>query len=305
MREQDCATSQFPLWWDWYKASLTVWNNLLPDGINPSQGRHSLSPWLAWNAASLQAWNRILLPWLKTPLFAQVLGTLAETYCDLSAASSGLAQTEQAMQAARSELLSDQENGGQLLPPGVGQTPRRLVWTKKPARLYHYDESVHAPRKYRTPLLMVYALINKPYILDLLPGRSLIDYLWSSTGSMSTCSTGAFLALKRNDWTSMTSCSSTCRTVSTRSRASQGRSVSISSAIALVVCSSHSSPVFTRLSSTSWPPLTRLFLLHKPDPPSTRSAVLRKSGSSCQAITSDSSPVRRPSMICGPESWSG
>ncbi len=69
------------------------------------------------------------------------------------------------------------ERTGTVLPPGVGQTPRTLLWTKNKARLYRYNRSVEAPVKYRTPLLMVYALINKPYILDLLPQRSLIEYL--------------------------------------------------------------------------------------------------------------------------------
>lgn len=170
MREQAAAPSQFSLWWDWYKASLAVWKNLLPGGL--SQGQHLLSPWLCCNAAYLEDWNRLLVPWMQTPLFAQFLGTLTETRCARSAAI-GLAQAEQAAQIAR----SGQEDGGQLLPSGVGRTPRRLVWTRKPARLYHYEESAHAPVTYRTPLLMVYALINKPYILDLLPGRSLIDHL--------------------------------------------------------------------------------------------------------------------------------
>ena len=61
--------------------------------------------------------------------------------------------------------------------PQVGQTPRTLIWKKNKARLYRYNRSIETPVKYRTPLLMVYALINKPYILDLLPGRSFIEYL--------------------------------------------------------------------------------------------------------------------------------
>lgn len=59
--------------------------------------------------------------------------------------------------------------------PQVGQTPKELVWTKNKAKLYRYQ-----PNKQKTnnvPILMVYALINKPYILDLYPGNSLIEHL--------------------------------------------------------------------------------------------------------------------------------
>ena len=33
------------------------------------------------------------------------------------------------------------------------------------------------PSKHKTPILLVYALINKPYILDLTKGSSLVEYL--------------------------------------------------------------------------------------------------------------------------------
>lgn len=59
--------------------------------------------------------------------------------------------------------------------PQVGQTPKEVIWTKNKAKLYHYYNST--PKKHATPLLLVYALINKPYILDLAPGNSLVEYL--------------------------------------------------------------------------------------------------------------------------------
>lgn len=59
--------------------------------------------------------------------------------------------------------------------PQVGLTPKEVVWTKNKAKLYRY----HAvgERRHATPILMVYALINKPYILDLTPGNSLVEFL--------------------------------------------------------------------------------------------------------------------------------
>ncbi|MCA1738666.1 MAG: class III poly(R)-hydroxyalkanoic acid synthase subunit PhaC [Actinobacteria bacterium] len=59
----------------------------------------------------------------------------------------------------------------------TGQTPREVVWAKNKARLYRYEPS--AGKKYPVPILMVYALINRPYVLDLLPSNSLIEYLTS------------------------------------------------------------------------------------------------------------------------------
>jgi polyhydroxyalkanoate synthase subunit PhaC len=57
----------------------------------------------------------------------------------------------------------------------TGQTPKEVVWTKNKAKLYRYQPS--AETKYSVPILMVYALINRPYVLDLLPGNSFIEYL--------------------------------------------------------------------------------------------------------------------------------
>ncbi|QIN79882.1 class III poly(R)-hydroxyalkanoic acid synthase subunit PhaC [Rubrobacter marinus] len=57
----------------------------------------------------------------------------------------------------------------------TGQTPKTTVWTKNKARLYRYEPE--QPKEHAVPILMVYALINKPYILDLMPGNSLIEHL--------------------------------------------------------------------------------------------------------------------------------
>jgi len=64
-----------------------------------------------------------------------------------------------------------------LNPPRVpvGQTPKEEIWSKNKAKLYRY-----VPVKehlYPVPVLLVYALINRPYIMDLTPGNSFIEYL--------------------------------------------------------------------------------------------------------------------------------
>ncbi|MDQ0199801.1 class III poly(R)-hydroxyalkanoic acid synthase subunit PhaC [Neobacillus ginsengisoli] len=59
--------------------------------------------------------------------------------------------------------------------PEVGPTPKEVVWTRNKTKLYRYISE--QPRKHKIPLLLIYALINKPYILDLTKGGSLIEYL--------------------------------------------------------------------------------------------------------------------------------
>ena len=60
-------------------------------------------------------------------------------------------------------------------PAHVGQTPKDVVWERGTAKLYRYRPL--APRIHALPLLMVHSLISKPYILDLIPGNSFVEYL--------------------------------------------------------------------------------------------------------------------------------
>ena len=69
---------------------------------------------------------------------------------------------------ATSVLTSDAE-------PEVGPTPKEVIWTKNKTKLYRYISE--QPTKHKVPLLLVYALINKPYILDLTKGSSFVEYL--------------------------------------------------------------------------------------------------------------------------------
>ena len=57
----------------------------------------------------------------------------------------------------------------------VGQTPKDVIWHCGTAKLYRYCSTT--PTVYPVPLLMVHSLISKPYILDLIPGNSFIEYL--------------------------------------------------------------------------------------------------------------------------------
>ena len=59
-------------------------------------------------------------------------------------------------------------------PPkfGFGATEHEVVYRKERMRLLHYASD--AKTKRNPPILMVYAVINKPYVLDLHPDRSVI-----------------------------------------------------------------------------------------------------------------------------------
>lgn len=59
--------------------------------------------------------------------------------------------------------------------PEVAPTPKEVIWTKNKTTLYRYISD--QPIKHKVPILMVYALINKPYVLDLTKGGSFIEYL--------------------------------------------------------------------------------------------------------------------------------
>jgi polyhydroxyalkanoate synthase subunit PhaC len=56
----------------------------------------------------------------------------------------------------------------------VGSTPKDVVWTHRETTLYRYRSS---NRRYPIPVLMAFALINRPDIFDLRPGNSLVEFL--------------------------------------------------------------------------------------------------------------------------------
>jgi polyhydroxyalkanoate synthase len=56
----------------------------------------------------------------------------------------------------------------------IGATPRDVVWTHRATTLYRYRST---QRRFPVPLLLVFALINRPDIFDLRPGGSLVEYL--------------------------------------------------------------------------------------------------------------------------------
>src|ERR1035437_2036818 len=60
----------------------------------------------------------------------------------------------------------------------TGATPREVVWTKNRACLYRYRGAEDGGgKRRRVPILLLYGFVLKPYILDLVPGNSLVEHL--------------------------------------------------------------------------------------------------------------------------------
>jgi polyhydroxyalkanoate synthase subunit PhaC len=59
----------------------------------------------------------------------------------------------------------------------IAQTPKHVVWTLNKAKLYRYSPVLPADQRKKTPLLLVFAIMNRPHVLDLRPGHSFVEYM--------------------------------------------------------------------------------------------------------------------------------
>lgn len=59
----------------------------------------------------------------------------------------------------------------------IAQTPKELIWTLNKAKLYRYVPMVPEEKRKRVPLLLVFAIMNRPHVLDLRPGHSYVEYM--------------------------------------------------------------------------------------------------------------------------------
>ncbi|GHH98877.1 alpha/beta fold hydrolase [Neobacillus kokaensis] len=64
------------------------------------------------------------------------------------------------------------ENVFHSLPPESNLTPRQAIWKKNKAIVWFYPAK---QKKYKIPLVLIYSLVNQPFILDLGPGSSTIQ----------------------------------------------------------------------------------------------------------------------------------
>jgi polyhydroxyalkanoate synthase len=61
----------------------------------------------------------------------------------------------------------------------IAQTPKTLIWTLNKAKLYRYVPIVPQEQRHKVPLLLVFAIMNRPHVLDLRPGHSFVEYMRS------------------------------------------------------------------------------------------------------------------------------
>jgi polyhydroxyalkanoate synthase len=59
----------------------------------------------------------------------------------------------------------------------IAQTPKELIWTLNKAKLYRYTPVVPEDKRHKIPLFLVFAIMNRPYVLDLRPGHSFVEYM--------------------------------------------------------------------------------------------------------------------------------
>ena len=63
------------------------------------------------------------------------------------------------------------------LPAWMGNSPADVIWRRRSLRLLHYRPATAAKASYARPLLIVPSMINRHYVVDLMPGRSLVGHL--------------------------------------------------------------------------------------------------------------------------------
>jgi poly[(R)-3-hydroxyalkanoate] polymerase subunit PhaC len=59
----------------------------------------------------------------------------------------------------------------------IAQTPKQLIWTLNKAKLYRYVPVLPEEQRHKIPLLLVFAIMNRPHVLDLRPGHSFVEYM--------------------------------------------------------------------------------------------------------------------------------
>lgn len=59
----------------------------------------------------------------------------------------------------------------------IDQTPRQLIWSLNKTKLYRYTPVLPEEKLHRLPLILVFALMNRPSILDLRPENSYVQYM--------------------------------------------------------------------------------------------------------------------------------
>ncbi|MDH3736573.1 MAG: hypothetical protein OEQ94_06095, partial [Nitrosopumilus sp.] len=71
-------------------------------------------------------------------------------------------------------MIRNYDNSIEPIRDSINRTPSEIIPMKAKFEVHHYKTD--SPQKFKTPILVVGSLINRHYILDLLPERSVIRY---------------------------------------------------------------------------------------------------------------------------------
>lgn len=102
----------------------------------------------------------------------------AEANADASANGAAI-PTPSDIASAAMENLTKLDRFNELLntKAPIALTPKRCVWSLNKAKLYRYTPVVPEDQLKPVPLLLVFAIMNRPYVLDLRPGHSFVEYM--------------------------------------------------------------------------------------------------------------------------------
>ncbi len=100
------------------------------------------------------------------------MATAPETHNPWAAAMPGMDMFAQPMQDFMRKMWAVPNIMQTAQQVRVGATPSRAVYREDALRLLRYESDVE--KTYETPLLVVFALVNRPYILDLRPQKSVV-----------------------------------------------------------------------------------------------------------------------------------
>lgn len=59
----------------------------------------------------------------------------------------------------------------------IAQTPRTLIWSLNKVKLFRYVPLAPEENRHPIPLLLVFAIMNRPHVLDLRPSHSFVEYM--------------------------------------------------------------------------------------------------------------------------------
>ncbi len=87
----------------------------------------------------------------------------------------GIKNTVKELSELSTKLIKGAETLAAIEAIDVGTAPKKLVYEEDKLKLYHYEREGKATC--RVPVLIVYAMVNRQYMLDLQPDRSLVRNL--------------------------------------------------------------------------------------------------------------------------------